>query len=42
MKTKIIEMGNINEDNENKVNKAIEHLDSILTVEILDIQCINR
>lgn len=39
MKTKIIKMGSINEYNEDEVNKAIEHLDSTLTVEIVDIQC---
>ena len=39
MKTKIIKMGDINEDNEDKVNKAIEHLNGTLAVEIVDIQC---
>ena len=41
MKTKIIKMGNINEDNEDKVNKTIEQLNGTLTVEIVDIQCTN-
>lgn len=39
MKTKIIKMGNINEDNEDKLNQTIEQLNATLTVEIVDIQC---
>jgi uncharacterized protein YpmS len=39
MKTKIIKMGSINENNEANVNQTIEQLNATITVEIVDIQC---